>query len=49
MDVGRRVHGALTPLDFEILYFPINFSAEKFSCQFRVGKMKFHRRWPPWK
>ena len=42
----RRGYGGLSPLDFEISYFPV--LVEKyFSLSFGVYKTKFHHCWPP--
>ena len=50
MGIGREGKMVSCSMDFEIWYFVVNFSAEKyFSLSFRVGKMKFHHFCPPGK
>ena len=50
MGIGKEGKMVSCSMDFEIWYFVVNFSAEKyFSLSFRVGKMKFHHFCPPGK
>jgi len=48
----RRGYGgrwALTPWILKLDIFLLNVGRKRLFSQFRVGKMKFHHFWPPWK